>query len=69
MAYTVQNFKSKAAIKRALADKVEIGVFQLGPWGDVPKDGPVSLEGPHYPQPHSWWGTGTMKDGLLVSIK
>ena len=28
----------------------------------------VSLEGPHYPKPHKWYGQGKMINGLLVSI-
>ena len=69
MAYTRQDFPSKAAVKRALAADETVEVFQPGPFGpDVP-DGTVALEGPHYPKPHTWYGTGVVRNGVLVSIK
>lgn len=70
MAYTDQNFKSKADIRRALEAGEVITVNQPSPWGAFPVgDGPVSLEGPHYPEPHRWYGTGEVRNGRLVSIK
>lgn len=72
MAYTDRNFKTKKALKEALANGDEITVYQPGVFGytgTAPKDGTVYLEGPHYPEPHKWYAQGTMKDGLLVSIK
>ena len=46
----------------------EIYVFQPG-LGTVPEDGAIALEGPHYPEPHRWYATGTMKAGELVAVK
>jgi hypothetical protein len=66
--YTDTNFKSKAEVKRAIADGKQVRCHSPGPF-PCPKDGEVSLEGPHYPQPHKWYATGTLKDGVLVSIK
>ena len=66
--YTSINFKSKADIKRALAAGDRITCYSPGPF-PCPTQGTVSLEGPHYPQPHKWYGTGFLKDGVLVSIK
>lgn len=68
MAYTEQNFKTKKALKDALNRGEKVYVFQPG-LGSVPKDGPVALEGPHYPKPQTWYGVGQMRDGKLVSIK
>jgi len=70
MAYTDTDFPSKAAVKRALAAGETVTVHQPSPWGSsaVP-DGRVSLEGPHYPKPHTWYGTGEVKGGVLISIK
>jgi hypothetical protein len=65
--YVEPNFKSKAALKRALAAGEEVDVYQPG-LGTVPVNGKVSLEGPHYPAPHTWYGTGTMQDGRLVKV-
>jgi hypothetical protein len=66
--YVASNPKSKAALKRELAAGNYPEVYAPG-FGTVPYNGPVSLEGPHSPQPHSWYGTGTMKNGLLIAVK
>lgn len=67
--YTTINFKSKKQIKEAIAAGKKITVFQPGPFGgNEPSNGTVALEGPHYPEPHRWYATGTLKDGYLVKI-
>ena len=69
MAYTDVNYTSKAAVKRAIAAGERVTVHQPSPFGASPvKDGRASFEGPHYPQPHTWYGTGVVKDGVLVSL-
>lgn len=68
MAYVSPNYKTKKALKEALAAGKDVTVYQPG-LGTVPKDGSISLEGPHYPEPHKWYATGTMKEGKLVSVK
>lgn len=68
MAYTDTNFKTKSALKAALAEGKKIGVYAPG-LGSIDPNGKVTLEGPHYPQPHRWYAEGWMKDGLLVKIK
>ncbi len=67
MAYVQPNFKSKKALKEALASGQQVSVFQPA-LGDVPSDGTVSLEGPHYPKPHTWYAQGVMKGGKLVKV-
>ena len=66
MPYTVENFKSKAALKRALEAGHEVIVYQPGPFGPDVKDGKTTLEGPHYPEPHRWYATAQVKDGKVV---
>lgn len=67
--YTVQNFKTKKALKEAVANGVAVRVYQPGPFGgNEPTDGKVCLEGPHYPEAHKWWAEGTLKDGILVKV-
>lgn len=66
--YTVENFKSKQAIKEAIAEGRRVRVFQPG-LGKVPVDGAVFLEGPHYPEAHRWYAQGILSDGVLVSVK
>lgn len=69
MAYTDKNFKTKKALKEAIAAGEEITVYQPGGMFPAPRDGKVTLEGPHYPAPHTWYAQGVLKDGLLVSVK
>jgi hypothetical protein len=66
--YVSPNFKTKKALKDALAKGQTVTVFAPG-LGTVPDNGTVTLEGPHFPEPHKWYATGTMKDGKLVSIR
>ena len=67
MTYTVQNFKTKKAVKEALQEGPQ-EIFEPG-LGSKVINGTVSLEGPHYPQPHRWYGQGVVKNGKLVSTK
>lgn len=67
--YVDPNFKTKKALKEALAQGKEVAVYQPGPGWPVPTDGEVSLEGPHSPKPHTWYARGMMKGGRLVSVK
>jgi len=72
MAYTSRNFRSKADLKRALANGDKITVFQPNAMfasAETPQNGTVYLEGPHYPAPHKWYAQGTVQNGHLVKIK
>lgn len=74
MAYTDRNFKTKKALKEAVALHAEgkgpaVTAFQPGPFGGELKDGNVCLEGPHYPAPHSWYATAKVVGGIVVSVK
>lgn len=68
--YTSINFKSKKALKDAVASGREITIFQPGPFGgNEPNNGTVYLEGPHYPEPHKWYAQAEVKDGKVVKVK
>ena len=41
--------------------------FQPG-LGSVPTNGTASIEGPHYPQPHKWYASVVIKDGVVVKV-
>ena len=69
MSYVSPNFKTKKALKDAIKEGKSIDVYNPGMGGPIPQNGTVFLEGPHYPEPHRWYGEGKMKDGKLVSIK
>lgn len=68
--YTTVNFKTKKALKEAVANGERIGVFQPGPFGHGNiESGRVCIEGPHYPEPHRWYAVGVVEHGVLVSVK
>lgn len=70
--YVSPDFKTKTALKAALRAGQDVLVYQPNSdriFINIPANGTVDLEGPHYPKPHTWYATGTMKDGRLVSIK
>jgi hypothetical protein len=66
--YVSPDFKTKKALKEALAAGKDVDVYPPG-LGRVPTDGNVALEGPHYPKPHTWYAEGKMVGGKLVSVK
>jgi len=70
--YTVINFKTKKALKDAVKAGRQISIYQSGPYyGTEPKTDiyTVALEGPHYPQAHTWYATGVVCNGILTSVK
>jgi hypothetical protein len=72
--YTTKNFKTKAELKRALANNESIGVYQPNDMfgaGDRVQVGEhnVTLEGPHYPAAHKWYASARVKDGKIISVK
>ena len=68
MAYTDFDFKTKKALKEAVAAGKKIGVYSPGMF-PAPKNGSVSLEGPHYPKPHTWYAAAVLKDGIIIKVK
>jgi len=68
--YTNINFKTKKALKEAIAAGQKVGFYQPGPFGgNEPQTGSITLEGPHYPAPHKWYAQAQTKDGYIVSVK
>lgn len=67
--YTDINFKTKKALKEAVAAGKRVTYYQPGPFGgNEPRDGKITLEGPHYPAPHTWYATAQVKDGVIVKV-
>ena len=47
-----------------------VTIFQPGPFGgNEPANGELSVEGPHYPQPHRWYARVTLKDGRIIKVR
>lgn len=68
MMYVHPNFKTKAALKRAVAEGQAVQVFSPGPF-PAKRDGVESVEGPHFPAAHTWYATVEVKNGIVVKVK
>jgi len=68
MAYVNPNFKTKKALKEAVAAGKHVTVFSPGPFG-CNRNGTEYIEGPHYPQPHRWYAKVIVKDGKVIAVK
>ena len=66
MAYTVTNFKTKKALREAVASGVIVRVYQPGPFGPAVANGVCAIEGPHYPESHTWYASVDVRDGAIV---
>lgn len=68
--YTTRNFKTKKALKEAVAAGEQVTYFQPGPFGGNEKlNDTFCVEGPHFPEPHKWYATCTAVDGVIVKVK
>jgi len=69
--YTDINFRTKKELKEAVAAGKTVGVFQSNNmFGTVPpENGEVSVEGPHFPRPHSWYARVTLQGGKIIKVK
>jgi hypothetical protein len=67
MAYATGNPKTKAALKAAVAAGA-VRVFSPGPF-PAKTDGTEYVEGPQYPEPHRWYATVTVADGVIVKVR
>lgn len=65
--HTDQNFKTKKALKEAVKAGQQISVYSPG-LGSGRTEGRVTLEGPHYPAPHSWYASAEIKNGIIVKV-
>jgi hypothetical protein len=85
MSYTVTNFKTKKALKEAVAKwnanpkqksivnvdgEFPVRCYQPGLGPDLSNyTGKITLEGPHYPKPHSWYAEAELVNGVVVKVK
>jgi len=66
--YVSPNFRTKKALKEAVAAGQKVPVFSPGPF-PAPTQGKTCVEGPHYPEPHKWYAEVEIKDGIVVKVK
>lgn len=66
--YTDRNFKTKKALKQAVADGEKVTVYQPGAF-PAATEGAITLEGPHYPEPHRWYAQAIIADSVIVKVR
>lgn len=66
--YCSPNFKTKKALKQAIAEGKKVTVFSPGPF-PANQNGIEYIEGPHYPEPHKWYATVVVENGIIVKVK
>jgi len=67
--YTDKNYKTKKELVADFKEGKKIGVYQPGGIFPSQTDGTVCIEGPHYPQPHKWYATATIANGIITKVK
>lgn len=65
--YCDTNFKSKKALKEALAAGETVHVFSPGPF-PAPDNGACTVEGPHFPEPHRWYARVLVVQGVVSKV-
>lgn len=65
--YTTTNFKTKKALKEAIAAGQKVRLFAPG-LGEPVTTGVETVEGPHFPEPHRWYARVEVTDGLVTKV-
>ena len=66
--YVDPNCKTKKELKERIASGKPVCVFQPG-LGTVPAgEADISVEGPHYPKPHSWYARVHISNGHVTKV-
>lgn len=65
--YIRPNFKTKKALKEAVAKGEKVTVFSPGPF-PATETGTEFIEGPHYPEPHKWYAKVRVEDGRVMKV-
>ena len=67
--YVEPDFVTKKALKEAIKAGNLVKVYQPGPFGGNPiLDGEHSVEGPHYPKPHTWYARVQTNHERVVKV-
>lgn len=66
--YASRNFKTKKAFREAVQNGEKITLYAAG-YGRPNDNGTETVCGPHYPEPHKWYASVTVKDGIVTSVK
>lgn len=67
--YTDIDYKTKKELVDDVRAGKKVRVYQPGGIFPGQRDGEISLEGPHYPKPHTWYARATIRDSVIVKVK
>jgi hypothetical protein len=72
--YTETNYKTKKALRDAVAAGAEVRVYQPNDIFGNPKAKPdycgrATVEGPQYPEPHRWYAQVEITNGIVTKVK
>ena len=65
--YADRDFPTKKALKEAILAGKEVFVYSPGPF-PAPTSGETSIEGPHYPKPHTWYARVRIEGGRITKV-
>ena len=66
--YTTKNYKTKKALIEDVKAGKKVTVYQPGGLFPGKMNGQITIEGPHYPEPHRFYARAVIKDGIIVRI-
>lgn len=69
MAYASENFRTKKAFKEAVKSGKEITLRNPSGMFPTEQNGRETVEGPWYPEPHKWYASVTVKNGIVTDVK
>ena len=67
--YTVHNYQTKKALIADVKAGKSVETYQPGGMFPAKRDGSVCIEGPHYPEPHRWYASATIQNGIIIKVK
>jgi len=72
--YATHNFRTKKEFKEAVARGEKVRIFQPGGMFNPPEEnehysGVATVEGPHFPKPHTWYAQVELVDGIVVKVR
>ena len=68
MSYVTPDYKTKKAFKEAVKAGVEHRTYNPSGMFPVSQNGRDTVEGPHYPKPHSWYASVLVVDGVVEKV-
>jgi hypothetical protein len=66
--YVFQNYRTKKEFKTAVLSGIKHEIYNPSGMFPVPQNGRVSVEGPHYPEPHRWYATAIVENGVVIKV-